>query len=132
MDLMNKQFANQKELEQMKLEAYKSMLSNPNALASTQSGTNTGAGNNAGSQFSPSIITPNNFTYSQFESAINSMDPKTLDALRSSISTSGNMLVSNAYNNQELYNYIINNASTMNPSDPAYNLAKSVYESLYP
>jgi hypothetical protein len=116
MDLMAKQFANQKELEQMKLDAYKQMLSN----------------NQTSSQFNPNVITPNNFTYSQFESAINKMDPKTFDVLRGAISTGGNMLASDAFDNQKLYDYIIKNAATMNTSDPAYNLTKSVYESLYP
>jgi len=126
MDLMGKQFANQKELEQMKLDAYKQMLSNPNALSSLNTT------NQTSSQFNPNVITPNNFTYSQFESAINKMDPKTFDVLRGAISTGGNMLASDAFDNQKLYDYIIKNAATMNTSDPAYNLTKSVYESLYP
>lgn len=126
MDLMGKQFANQKELEQMKLDAYKQMLSNPNALSSLNTT------NQTSSQFNPNVITPNNFTYSQFESAISKMDPNTFDVLRGAISTGSNMLASDAFDNKKLYDYIIKNASTMNTSDPAYNLTKSVYESLYP
>lgn len=124
-DLMNQQFANQKELEQMKLDAYRSMMSGNNLPQTQQQ-----VGQNAPfdvSKFNNQTITQQDF--SNYWKSLSDTDRGVFTGMLQTGGASG-LNVPNLNENQ-IYEWLIQNGATLNPGNSGYRVMENAYNYKY-